>query len=139
MTSSALLDSGVIIGCFVKDDQYKKQSKAILESIAKGDIRRVYLTDAVFIETINFMARKTNHEEAIKTADLLLTTDKIRIVYLDRSSVAEVRRIFERYPGLSWTDCSLVYLAMKLGVKRIYSFDRLFDRVKGIERLESVD
>ena len=99
----------------------------------------MYLTDAVFIETINFMARKTNHEEAIKTADLLLTTDKIRIVYLDKSSVVEVRRIFEQYPGLSWTDCSLVYLSMRLGVKRIYSFDRLFDRVKGIERLESAN
>lgn len=139
MTSAAILDSGVVIGCFVKNDQYKGRSDEIMESIAMGDIRRVYVTESVVVETVNFLLRKAKHRDAMNAADLLLSTDNIRVVYLDKPSAAEVRQILDEYPGLSWTDCSLVYLSRRFGVKRLFSFDKLFDRVKGIERLEHPD
>ena len=70
--------------------------------------------------------------------DLLLNTENIEIVYIDNSYTKSIKELFNRYKNLSITDCSIIVLAEKFKIKEIFSFDKNFDSVKGIKRLESV-
>ena len=54
----AVIDSLIWIGAFSDRDQYRKVSKLILEHLRKGIIKKVYVTDYVLIETVNFLLRK---------------------------------------------------------------------------------
>ena len=44
----------------------------------------------------------------------------------------------EKFPWLSFTDASLVFISESVGIKTMYSFDKGFDKVKGVIRKDKV-
>ncbi len=62
--------------------------------------------------------------------------ERIKIINVDEISFARASSIFKEYPGLSITDSSIVAEMEELGIKHIYSFDKGFDKIDWIVRLE---
>ena len=135
MIDRAIIDTPIWIGAHWNRDQWWQQSNEILDALRGGKIRTAHVTDYVMVETVNFLLRKGNPEIAQQALDTFMSK-RVRICYVDALLFAKIQRIFAQHPGLSLTDCSLIALAEELDLKAIFSFDRGFDRVEGIERRE---
>ena len=132
----AIVDTMIWVGNYSKNDQWATLSQEIILAFIDGKIKKVYVTNYVIVETINFLIRKENHEFA-KRALAIFQTSRVEIRHGDPLFFSSIKKIFHQYPGLSLTDASLIALAQELNVPNIFSFDRVFDRVKGIRRLEN--
>lgn len=139
MITEAIVDSCVFIGNFDKKDQYLKYASNIFKAFENRQIKRIYLTDYVALETLNFILKKVSQEDAESTMDYIFETENVNVLFIDGAAQDRIREIFKKHKGLSWTDCSLIYLSEKTGIRTLFSFDSMFDRVKGLERLESAN
>lgn len=133
-----VIDSLVWIGAFSERDQYREISKSIFDYNSKGNIKKIYLTDYVLLETINFLLRKEEFNTASFVLNLFLQSERIEIVYVDELMLQDIKNLFEKYRDLSLTDCSIIALMKEKGIKYLFSFDSGFDKVKGIIRKESI-
>ena len=130
----AVIDSVVWIVAKSKRDQHNSDGEKILNSFFSKNIQKVYITDYILLETINFLIRKCSYDDAIDTLNRFLQSDNIEIVYADKIMMENMKEIFERYRDLSLTDCSIVALMEEKNIKHLFSFDTGFDKVKSIIR-----
>ena len=133
-----IIDSPVWIGVKSERDQYRLKSVEIFNRFSNGDIKKVYITDYVLLETINFLLRKEGFDEAYQTFILLLQHERIEIIYVDEVMLQDIKGLFEKYKDLSLTDCSIIALMEEKNIKTLFSFDSGFDKIKGIIRKENV-
>ena len=138
MRHAAILDSGIVIGIFDKGDQFYNQAKSIFEEFEKRNISTFYTTDYVAVECSNFLLRKVSPKSALQALRLLFETDGIRMIFVDPGSKKRLIGIMEKFPGLSFTDASLIFISESVGIKTMYSFDKGFDKVKGVIRKDRV-
>jgi predicted nucleic acid-binding protein len=136
MTGKAIIDSNVWIAAKHKEPS-NKEAINIIESWKNSKIHTVYITDYVLMETTNFLLRKAHFETALEAAQMLIKSARIKVRYVDNLMMHKITELFERYKELSLTDCSLIALAEEENIKELYSFDKAFDRVKGIKRKDS--
>lgn len=76
------------------------------------------------------------HETALETLNLFRIHERIRIINIDETMFERAYEIFVSFPGLSLTDASTVAVMENIRIRKLYSFDRGFDRIRWIERLE---
>lgn len=134
MSEAGILDSGVVIGLFHKADQFHKPSLRIFNELKNRTMGRLYTTDYVAVECINFLLRKVSRDAAREVAHFLFETDGIKMVFMEQEYKGKLLEMMKRYPFLTLTDCSLVFLAQSTGVDVLYSFDSGFDAVPGVTR-----
>ena len=60
------------------------------------------------------------------------------MVKIEQRHLSLAMELFKSYEKLSFTDCTTVALMLDLGIKEIYSFDKGFDSVPKIVRLEEL-
>lgn len=133
---SLFIDSVVWIGAKLKNDQWHKRSVEIIKSFIHHDIETVYVTDYIVLETVNFILRKGGFDAAYATLNIFQNHERIKIVNVDEVTFTRAASIFKKYPGLSITDASIVAAMEERGIKNIHSFDRGFDKIDWITRLE---
>lgn len=133
-----VVDSLVWIGAFSDRDQYRNKSKLIFDSLTKDDTLKIYVTDYILIETVNFLLRKENFNAAFLVLNLFLQSENIEMSYVDKMMMDNMKEIFEKYKNLSLTDCSIVALMKEKNLKQLFSFDSGFDKVKEIIRKDYV-
>ncbi len=85
---------------------------------------------------MNFLLRKGGYDAAKETLDIFENHERIEIINIDEIAFARASLIFKDYPGLSITDASIVAVMEELEIEQLYSFDKDFDRISWIERLE---
>ncbi len=129
------IDSGIWIGAKLKRDRWHDQSVSVINKFLNKEIKIVYVTDYIVLESVNFLLRKAGFETALGTLNLFMVHERIKIVNVDGGLFERSCEIFAKYPGLSITDASIVAAMEKIGVKKLYSFDGGFDRIGWIERL----
>lgn len=71
--------------------------------------------------------------EIVKLIGSVINLSRLEIP--EKKLVAQALKLFESL-DLDWTDCLNATLLKNLGIDGIYSFDRDFDKIKGIKRLE---
>ena len=130
------IDSVVWIGAKLKRDQWHRKSVPIIRKFLDKEIEKVYVTDHIVLETVNFILRKGGFDAALETLNLFEYHERIEIVNIDEITFARASVIFKKYPGLSITDASTVAVMDDLGIAQIYTFDGGFDRIEWIGRLE---
>jgi predicted nucleic acid-binding protein len=133
---NTFIDSVVWIGAKLKNDQWHKQSAKIIKKFIKKDIQNAYVTDYVVLESVNFILRKGGFDAALETLKIFENHERIKIINVDEISFAHSSQIFKQYPGLSITDASIVAAMKELEIFQIYSFDKGYDMISWIERLE---
>lgn len=136
MKSQAILDSGVLIGLFHQEDQFRKKSLSIFKAFEEGNLHSLYTTDYVLVECVNFLLKRNSYQSADALVRFLLETDRISVIWMSSESKQKLVKLFEKHKGLSLTDCSLVLLSQELDMDMILSFDSGFDRIQGLHRLE---
>lgn len=124
------------IGAKLKNDQWHQKSVEIINKFINKEIKSVYITDYVVLETVNFILRKGGFDAAQETLKIFENHERIEIINVDEITFARASSIFKEYPRLSITDSSIVAEMEELGIKHIYSFDKGFDKIDWIVRLE---
>jgi predicted nucleic acid-binding protein len=130
------IDSVVWIGAKLKNDQWHDQSEKIIRQFVKNSNQIAYINDYIILETVNFLLRKGGFDAASTTLRLFREHERIKIVPINDDLREQMYGIFSTYEGLSLTDASIIAAMQKCGINKLYSFDRGFDKVPDICRLE---
>ena len=133
-----LVDSGVWIGASNPKDGHHREAMAVLKAILKGELGKVLITDLIFDEVVTYIRRKVGRRQSIEAGRMLLDSKHVEIIYIDEHIFNAAYHMFERYPGLSFTDAASVAIMIDRGIQHIVSFDKGFDGIRDIVRLERV-
>lgn len=129
----AAIDTSVWIGAFRKKDQWHDQAKPIIEAFAKGEISRVYITDYIVLETVNFLLRKTDIQTTVNVLKMFRHHNRIEIISVDADLFEKSCDLVEKYE-ISLGDASMIAMMKNLDLNVIYSFDSGIDRLPGVIR-----
>lgn len=133
-----LIDSGVWIGASNPKDNHHQEAAAVLKVILKGELGKVLITNFVFNEVVTYIRRKVGRGQSIEAAKMLLDSKHVEILHADEHLFNAAYHMFERYPELSFTDAVSVAAMKDRAIQQIVSFDKDFDSVREIVRLEAI-
>jgi len=134
------LDANVFIYAFLKakhkpkaeDQAVKEAAQSIISRVNKGE--RVLTTVVHMSEVFNFLEDWLPIDEAFKLEEGLLSNDAIEVEAVDREGyISSINLAKENSMGLN--DGLAVSVMEKNGISEIYSFDKHFEKVKGIKRV----
>jgi predicted nucleic acid-binding protein len=130
------LDTNVVLR-FLLDDHpdHSPRARALFASLARGEISLV-LTETVVFETVFILEkqRKLERDSIVSALNELLEAQGI--ILLGPAEVGEAFDLYRKHPQLSIADCFHAANARAFGNATIVSFDREFDRVAGLRRIE---
>ncbi len=128
-TISVFIDTGVFVGARNSRDDRHRLSVEVIKKALKGAFGAVYTSDYVIDEAVTLaLARTGKPEIAFDIGDFIFKSDRIRLLWTDRSVFASAWEMFRRHreKRLSFTDCiSLAHIEDKK-IKFILSFDAGF-------------
>lgn len=127
--STLLIDTSALHALnFVRDDNHP-QAAAYFKSLA-GRVRPI-LTEWVFIETMNLTNVRLGPAHAIAFGRHLKTSRAFYHLTLTDEDRRLTWEIFEQDSDKNWsyTDCSLLAVARRLKIQRIFAFDRHFNQM----------
>ncbi|MCL4318145.1 MAG: PIN domain-containing protein [Candidatus Thermoplasmatota archaeon] len=126
---SVFIDTGVFVGARNSRDDRHRLSVEVIKKALKGAFGAVYTSDYVIDEAVTLaLARTGKPEIAFDIGDFIFKSDRIRLLWTDRSVFASAWEMFRRHreKRLSFTDCiSLAHIEDKK-IKFILSFDAGF-------------
>jgi predicted nucleic acid-binding protein len=129
------LDTNILLRHLLQDHpEQSPRATAYLARIELGEIK-VRTADTVVFETVFTLQRQYGHPKAAVRDNLLPLLELPGIVLPGKRGL---RKVFDLYVerNLSFIDAYHVVLMQQLGLDHIVSFDRQFDRVPGVTRIE---
>jgi len=129
------IDANVILRFLTNDDPSKAQDCArLLERVERGE-QRVWLPDLVLADVVwTLESYYRQSKEAI--ADLIVPLISLRgLSCCSKETVFTAISLYARH-NIDWTDAFVAADLLSRGNNGIYSYDRDFDRVSGIARIE---
>lgn len=121
------LDTSAFLAWYNKGDQYHKQAHPVWLAL-EAEKRPLYTSNFVLDETLTLLGRRTSYLFAAEQGEALYTSNLLTIL---RPSVADELaslKLFEKYADqkVSFTDCISFTLMRKIGLKRVFTFDKHF-------------
>ena len=91
----------------------------------------------VIVETLNWLVRKANKKTVIELGEILLKEDITRIIQTEKSDTLFALEIIKKYSdhNLSFTDAISFVVIKKLKIKKVFSLDKDFNLLKGVENV----
>lgn len=132
------VDSGVWIGGSNPKDAHHREAVVVLKAILRGELGKVIITDLIFDEVVTYIRRKVGRKQSVEAARMLLDSKHVEIVFINEHTFNAAYHMFERYPELSFTDAASVAIMLDQGIQQIFSFDKGFDSVRDLIRLEVI-
>jgi predicted nucleic acid-binding protein len=131
---AAFVDTNVLIHYLTRADGSKPARCLELLEEAEAGRAQLVLTDLAIAELVWVLGSKTAYSRE-RIRDLMLPILSIPAIRVSNRQVWE--RTFDVYchHRVDFIDAYHVATMERAGVKGIYSYDRDFDRVEGIERL----
>lgn len=122
------LDSNIILRYLLGEPKASS-----IEELLKGK-HKLILLDIVFAEVIWTLIRfyKWRKDRVISFTSSLL---KIENVLVNKNLLLKSLEIYKNH-NIKYTDAYIVASMAEKGVKQIYSFDRDFDKIPGVRRIE---
>jgi uncharacterized protein len=129
-----LIDSNIFMYAAGAEHPHKEPSRRLLEEVASGAVEAVL--DAEVLQEILHRYRAIRRwPEGGQVYDL--ARQIVPIVLPITSSILDAARaLLDRYPGISARDALHAAVAKNHGARAICSYDRDFDAIGGIERIE---
>lgn len=135
------LDANVFIYAYAKpkraiteeEKKIKKKSKEIVERINKGE--RVITTVVHLSEVANIIEKSVPMTTLSKLLKGILSMENIRVLDVSREDYLAATDAAPSQ-GLGINDALAVIKMREASVSEIYSFDKHFDGIEGITRLE---
>lgn len=144
-TPVAIIDTNVLVALIDDEDKWHATALSIRDALQVSAIRVVFM-DCVINETISVIARRA--EERKKTERFAPLLDRL-LLAVPLDSVcwvgAEARRLFIEIVGLcrdtrgalNFHDALLAISAHELGIDYLVSFDRDFDALPWLTRVDT--
>ncbi len=92
----------------------------------------LYTSDYVFDESVTLaLVRTKRYEIAIDIGKFILSSGRLKILFVDRIVFSDAWRIFVKYSSrrLSFTDATSIALIKRYNIDYIMSFDKHFDGI----------
>ena len=123
------IDTGAYLRRFLKTDQYHSRSAAAW-NLLKEQLEPCYTSNFVLDETITFLARRAGYSFAAQRALQLYTSNELHILRPLLEDELTAINVFEKFADqeVSFTACVSFGLMQKAEIKRVFSFDRHFER-----------
>lgn len=132
--STILIDTSALHALnYARDDNHAR-AVAYFKLLA-GRVKPI-LTEWVFIETMNLTKARLGPAYAIAFGRQLKASKAFYSILLNDLDKQTTWEIFEQYHDKAWsyTDCSLLAIARRLTIRRIFAFDHHFQQM-GLEVL----
>ncbi|GIK42515.1 MAG: DNA-binding protein [Chloroflexota bacterium] len=132
--STILIDTSALHALNYARDNNHARAVAYFKSLA-GRVKPI-LTELVFVETMNLTKARLGPAYAIAFGRQLKASKAFYPVLLNDLDKQTTWEIFEHYHDKAWsyTDCSVLAVARRLGTRRIFAFDHHFQQM-GLEVL----
>ena len=131
------LDANILIRHLTNDDPVKSPAAfALIQAIEQGSVT-VWTSELIIAEVVFVLSSKTLYSmDRATISDLLLPIINLPGIKLANKRVYNV--VFDLYTRLNidYTDAYNAALALHSNRPDVYSYDKHFDRVPGIKRLE---
>lgn len=136
MAGPVLLDTNILLRHILADHpDHSPKATAYFQRIEQGNIE-AQLTDTVIFETV-YVLQRLHRVPRADIRDALL--EILKFSHIRLANKRALRQVFDLYvntPALSYADCYHAVLVTQRGLAGLVSFDRKFDRVQGLTRLE---
>ena len=136
MPDDCFVDTNILLRLLLSDEpNHSPRTRALFDRIARNQII-AWLSDAVIFETV-YVLEKNNRIERERIANVMLDIlNAPGTKYLGWANMHDVFALYTLHHHLSIADCLHASLARQLPAATIVSFDKGFDRVEGLRRVE---
>jgi len=130
MERGIFVDTGGWIALLYRHDQFHDQAKSIYKQFAR--VRKV-TTEAVLIETCNFLSKLPLRPLAVTFKELVAQAEALRvlrIVPVDRTLLLKGWELFAQRPDKEWslTDCISFVVMKEQGLYLAFTTDHNFEQ-----------
>ncbi len=135
MRNVPAIDANVILRFLTNDDPAKARSCAALLEKVESSQQHVWLPDLVLADVV-WTLEKYYRQSKDKVAELLIPIVSLRGLHCSgKETVFEAFRLYAVH-NIDWTDAFVAAQILTEKIPTIYSYDRDFDRVSGLSRVE---
>lgn len=131
------IDTVTLFAGFFSDEKHYTKAKKIVEAITEGSIGKVAYSDYILDELLTLTRAKKNAATSNKILEEI-TNSELEFIKVEQKHLALAFELFRSYEKLSFTDCTTIALMLDTGIKELYSFDKGFDSIPKITRLEEI-
>jgi predicted nucleic acid-binding protein len=130
--STLLIDTSALHALNYVRDQHHTRAVTYFKSLV-GRVKPI-MTEWVFVETMNLTKARLGPDYAIAFGRQLRTSRLFYPLILTDIDKQVTWEIFEQYHDKKWSyvDCSLLAVAQRLMLRRVFTFDRHFQQM-GLE------
>lgn len=124
--STILIDTSALHALnYARDDNHTRA--VVYFKLLAGRVKPI-LTDWIFVETMNLTKARLGPAYAIAFGRHLKASKAFYPVVVNDLDKQTTWEIFEQYHDKAWsyTDCSVLAVARRLGLRRIFTFDHHF-------------
>jgi predicted nucleic acid-binding protein len=134
---SEFVDANIFVRLLARDDDAKyRRCRALLERAGRGDIQLV-TSESIVAEVVYILASPALYRtpRPVLAASLRTVLGNRGLEFEHKGSVLRALTLYET-TSLYFADCLATEHVRRLQLNGIYSYDRDFDRVPGVTRLE---
>ena len=131
------IDTVTLFSGFFVDEIHHLSAKKIVSAIVQKKVEDVIYSDYILDELLTLARSKKGAEVSNKILEEIIDSE-IKMRKIEPTHLSLAIEIFKKYEKLSFTDCTTIALMLDLKIKEIYSFDKGFDAVPKIIRLEEI-
>jgi predicted nucleic acid-binding protein len=130
-----LIDTGAIYAFVTRSDRNHRAARAFVKRwLKRGGL--FVLVDTVFAETMTLLKVRLGAELAVRVGEELRSNPAYAWSELGPDGERAAWEIFHTYADKEWsyTDCSLLAVSRRSGIRGVFAFDRHFSQMKEVER-----
>lgn len=124
-----LIDTSALIAFFINSERHHSAARRF---VAQHPTTRWLILNTVFDEFVTWMRVRVSIAASIQLGHVLRVEH--HYIYITDADDAATWDIFCRYDDKAWsyTDCSLLTLARRLGVNEVFAFDEHIRQMTGL-------
>lgn len=128
------VDTNIFIYASGDPHPYKNPAKHILEKIAKNQLKAVTSTE-VLQEILHRYCIIKDQARGFAIFDDCIKIISV-IVPITKQDISKAREILQEYPSIEARDATHAAVMLNRNIKSIYSYDRHFDEIKELKRIQ---
>lgn len=124
-----LVDTSALVALAGPRDRFHEAATAYRRQLAGSDA--LVVSDYVFDETMTRLRMASGHRVAVAWGSALRASGLVRLVRLTETDFETAWQRFQQFSDqrLSFTDCTIVAMAERMRLRRIFTFDEDFRRL----------
>jgi len=138
VSQTRFIDTNILLRYLTNDHaDHSPRSARLFYEMAVGEFAGLLSMTAIF-EVVYVLEglKQWGREQIVQSLEILAMAPGIRFLNDEREYLAATLALYAVIPKLSFADCYHAVLSQTFCNSEIYTFDREFDRIPGLTRLE---